>query len=48
MRHEQCGHLADLVMKDLDKLKASGVLQIEDRGEAACIGKRTRHESVMG
>ena len=27
--------VADLVMKHIDKLKSSGVLQIEDRGEAA-------------
>ena len=27
--------VAELVMKHLEKLKASGVLQVEDRGEAA-------------
>jgi hypothetical protein len=36
--------VADLVMKHLDKLKSSGVLQIEDRGEAA---KKIR-ESIFG
>jgi hypothetical protein len=42
--------VADLVMKHLDKLKASGVLQIEDRGEAAkkirleIFGKYTRQQ----
>ena len=33
--------VADLVMKHLDKLKSSGVLQIEDRGEVA---KKIREE----
>lgn len=32
--------VADLVMNHIDKLKSSGVLQIEDRGEAA--KKKTR------
>ena len=27
--------VADLVLKQLDKLKASGVLEVEDRSEAA-------------
>jgi hypothetical protein len=41
---------ADLVMKHLDKLKTSGALQIEDRGEAAkkireqIFGKYTREQ----
>jgi hypothetical protein len=33
--------VADLVMKYIDKLKASGALQVEDRSEAA---KRIREE----
>jgi len=36
--------VADLVMKHLDKLKASGVLQIEDRTEAA----RKMREQIFG
>ena len=42
--------VADLVMKHLDKLKASGALQIEDRSEAAkkireeLFGKYTREQ----
>lgn len=36
--------VADLVMKHLDKLKSSGVLQIEDRGEAA----RKIRETMFG
>jgi hypothetical protein len=36
--------VAELVMKHIDKLKSSGVLQIEDRGEAA---KKIR-ESIFG
>jgi hypothetical protein len=42
--------VADLVMKHLDKLKSSGVLQIEDRGEAAkkiretMFGKYTKEQ----
>ena len=42
--------VADLVMKHIDKLKSSGVLQIEDRGEAAkkiretMFGKYTKEQ----
>ena len=42
--------VADLVMKHLDKLKSSGVLQLEDRGEAAkkirdmMFGKYTKEQ----
>ena len=42
--------VADLVMKHLDKLKASGVLEVEDRNEAArkiretMFGKYTREQ----
>src|SRR3954469_24897982 len=42
--------VADLVLKHIDKLKESGVLQIEDRGEAAkkirelMFGKYTKEQ----
>src|ERR1041385_812465 len=42
--------VADLVMKHIDKLKASGALQVEDRGEAAkkiretMFGKYTKEQ----
>ena len=42
--------IAELVMKHIDKLKSSGVLQIEDRGEAAkkirelMFGKYTKEQ----